>query len=232
LEIKEFGQLFFVPHLDSGPAHLLRLRHEMSDGVRCAWQMCGKEIAYEFARRPLRPRGDPWWAAGGIGQGLDRAKDVLGVRLGVVGQGRDRLLVAGQGLDRLDVRPRGDEGGDVACPQGMEVGEPGLGLVGDPGGLQVAANHLGRLVVERQHEASGGLARQPGADVVGQGDGYGLLDLAAVLGAGRELIGLTVPEVRRLLVETALGPAAGDRIDAGLVGMATGSSGVRAAMSL
>ena len=55
----------------------------------------------------------------------------------------------------------------------MEVGHPLVGLVGDAGGLQVAADRLGGLVVEGEDGHPGGLVREPGGQVAGQGPGIG-----------------------------------------------------------
>ena len=65
--------------------------------------------------------------------------------------GQNRAVVPGQFLQGAQVDPRPTAQRQVGVPQGMEVGaQPAvrpLGHVGDAGGLQVPAQHLGALVV-------------------------------------------------------------------------------------
>ncbi|HWE40572.1 MAG TPA: hypothetical protein VG406_28755 [Isosphaeraceae bacterium] len=122
--------------------------------------------------------------------------------------------MAGQFLGDFDRGPGLDDHRDEGVPEGVEVGDPaGSVAVGDFGGLQIVAEHRGRLLRQVEDRKAGGLAVEPRSQGVGQvgpdrlgvvatalrvggGHGHGWRVAVEAEGLGRQAPNLARPEAR------------------------------------
>jgi len=103
----------------------------------------------------------------GNGERLDGAAQVRELDLGVVVQRGLCLGVTRQGLNGLDARAGTDQSRDELGTQRMEVGHSLIGLVRNASSLQVEADRLGGLVMERKDRGARDLVGDPRSEIGG-----------------------------------------------------------------